>query len=318
MKRFLLLLAFVALAVPACKKAEEKQTEPSVFKVTPKGADSENGFAHSISVKVTCDIDFEYALDDGSWITINAGDKDSRNTTTLVLDLELNAGDASRHDVLTVKSGSKKASVSITQNSVAGGLQVQDIHLKYIFPQKVSMQFPVDWTLSSDASWLEFEPAQGFMNIITNVEFKASEFNFTGEARSANLLISFDGASITVPVVQESSLPSGAFAEKAYGLYNYDGAGASVIYNPIAHQTNLVKKTDGNMFRLVSPGEAKMYEISGLPASYAPADSLHITIYQNWLSSLPFRSETDVWVLKTDGSFVWLVNQDERGYVVKK
>ena len=311
-------MAFAALALPACKKAEEKQTEPSVFKVTPKGADSENGFAHSISVKVTCDIDFEYALEDGSWITINASDKDSRNITTLVLDIELNAGEASRHDVLNITSGSKKASVSITQNTISAGISIQDVRLKYIFPQEVSLQFPVDWTLSSDASWLEFEPAGGSMNIITNVQFKAKDFNFTGEARTANLLINFDGTSVTVPVEQESSLPAGAFAEKAYGLYNYDGAGASVIYDPLAHQTNLVKKTDGNMFRLVSPGEAKMYEISGLPASYAPADSLHITIYQNWLSALPFRSETDVWVLKTDGSFVWLINQDERGYVVKK
>ena len=318
MKRFLLLFVFVALAVPACKKAEEKQTEPSVFKVTPKGADSENGFAHSISVKVTCDIDFEYALEDGSWITINASDKDSRNITTLVLDIELNAGEASRHDVLNITSGSKKASVSITQNTISAGISIQDVRLKYIFPQEVSLQFPVDWTLSSDASWLEFEPAGGSMNIITNVQFKAKDFNFTGEARTANLLISFPGTSITVPMVQEDSNPTGAFAEKLYGLYNYDKAGSSVIYSPLANQTNLVKKNDGSIFRLVSPGEAKMYEISGLPASYAPADSLHLTIYQNWVSSLAFRSEKDVWVLKTEDSFVWLIDEDECGYVVKK
>lgn len=318
MKRFLLLLAFMALAVPACKKAEEKQTEPSVFKVTPKGADSENGFAHSISVKVTCDFDFEYALEDGSWITINAGDKDSRNTTTLVLDLELNAGNASRHDVLNITSGSKKISVSITQNPVSAGVPIQEIRLKHIFPRQTTLQFPVDWTLSSDASWLEFEPEGGTMNIITNVTFKAKEFNFAGKARSANLVINFEGTSVTVPVVQESSLPSGAFAEKLYGLYNYDGAGANVVYNPLTHQTNLVKRADGSLFRLVNPAEAKMYEIGGLPLSYAPADSLHLTIYQNWLGAMAFRSEKDVWVVQTEDSFAWLVDADDHGYVVKK
>lgn len=318
MKRFLLLLAFVALAVPACKKAEEKATEPTVFKVSPKGADSENGFAHSISVKVTCDIAFDYELEDGSWIGITAGEKDSRNITTLMLDLEMNAGDASRHDVLNIKSGSKKISVSITQNCIADGVKIQDLRLKYIFPQQTVLQFPVDWTLSSDASWLVFEPAQGSMNMITNVVFKAKEFNFTGGARTANLTINFGGTSITVPVVQEDSSPSGTFAEKVYGLYNYDGAGAALTYNPLSHQTNLVKKADGSIFRLVSPGEAKMYEISGLPVSYTPADSLHLTIYQNWLGSMAFRSEKDAWVLKTDGSFAWLIDKDEHGYVVKK
>lgn len=307
-----------ALALPACKKVEEKQTEPSVFKVTPKSADAESGFAHSLSVKVTCDLAFEYSLEDGSWISIEAGEKDSRNVTTLVLQLGLNDGESSRKDVLTVTSGSKKISVNITQNTLSSGLPVQEIGLRYIFPQEITLQFPVDWTLSCDAPWLEFEPAKGTMNIITNVTFKAKEFNFAGEARSANLVINFEGTSVTVPVVQESSLPSGAFAEKLYGLYNYDGAGANVVYNPLTHQTNLVKRADGSLFRLVAPAEAKMYEISGLPLEYAPADSLHLTIYQNWLGAMAFRSEKDVWVVQTEDSFAWLVDADDHGYVVKK
>ena len=318
MKRFLLLFAFASLTLPACKKAEEKATEPSVFKVFPKSVDSESGFAHSISVKVTCDIAFEYALEDGSWITINARDKDSRNTTTLILEMTLNDGEASRKDILTIASGSRKTNVNITQNPISSGLPVQEVRLKYIFPGQVTLQFPADWSLSSDASWLDFEPAQGSMNIITSVRLKANEFNFTGESRSARLLISFDGASIELPVVQESSLPSGAFAEKAYGLYNYDKAGSSVIYDPLAHQTNLVNRTDGSLFRLVHPAEARMYEISGLPVSYAPGDSLHLTIYQNWIRSMDFRSEKDAWVIRTEGSVVWLIDRDDRGYVVKK
>lgn len=307
-----------ALALPACKKVEEKQTEPSVFKVTPKSADAESGFAHSLSVKVTCDLAFEYSLEDGSWISIEAGEKDSRNVTTLVLQLGLNDGESSRKDVLTVTSGSKKISVNITQNTLSSGLPVQEIGLRYIFPQEITLQFPVDWTLSCDAPWLEFEPAKGTMNIITKVTFKAREFNFTSDPRRADLLISFPGTSITVPAVQESSLPSGVFAEKAYGLYNYDGAGSSVVYDKAAHQTNLVKRADESLFRLVAPAEAKMYEISGLPLEYAPADSLHLTIYQNWLPSLSFRSEKDVWVVRTEDSFAWLIDRDECGYIVKK
>lgn len=318
MKRFLVLLALAALALPACNKANEKATEPSVFKVSPKSADSENGFAHKLTVKVTCDVAFEYGLQDGSWITVTAGEKDAKNVTQLSLELGLNDGTASRKDVLTISAGSKKITVNITQNTVASGLSVDEIRLKYIFGKTESFKFPAAWTLSCDAPWLEFEPKGGSADILTNVSFKANEFNFAEEARSAELLFSFDGASVKLPVVQESSLPSGDFAQKVYGLYNYDGAGASLWYSPLEHQTNLLKKADGAIFRLVDPSAAKMYEISGLPLSYAPSDSLHITIYQNWVNAMQFRSEKDVWVVRAEDTFAWLIDAEDHGYVVKK
>ena len=318
MKRFLVLLAFAVLAVSACKKAEEKAVEPAYFMVTPKSADSENGFPHSIDVKVTCDIAFEYALEDGSWITINAGEKDDKNVTPIELVLSVNDGEAPRKDVFTVTAGTKKFTLSITQKTVASAATVQDVHLKYIFPKTVMFQFPAAWSLSSDAAWLEFDPSEGAAGVLTNVTFKAKEFNFTGSERTTDMLISFESASLTLPVIQEDSNPSGDFAQKLPGLYHYDKSGSSIIYDPLAHQTNLVKKTDGSIFRLVNPGEEKMYEISGLPASYAIGDSLHLTIYQNWVTAMDFRTEKDVWVLKTEDSLAWLLDSDEHGYVVKK
>lgn len=312
------MLAFAVLAVPACKKAEEKAVEPAYFMVTPKSANSENGFPHSIDVKVTCDIAFEYALEDGSWITINPGEKDDKNVTVLELLLSVNDGDAPRKDVFTVKAGTKVFSLEITQKTVASSATVEDIRLKYIFPKKVMLQFPAAWSLSSDAAWLEFDPSEGASDALTTVSFKAKEFNLTGSERTANLLISFESASLTIPVIQDDSTPSGDFAQKLPGLYHYDKSGSSIIYDPLAHQTNLVKKTDGSIFRLVNPGAEMMYEISGLPASYAIGDSLHLTIYQNWIKALDFRSEKDVWVLKTEDSLVWLLDADEHGYIVKK
>lgn len=318
MKRFLVLMALAVVAVSACKKAEEKAVEPAYFMVTPKSANSENGFPHSLIVKVTCDIAFKYVLEDGSWITIIPGEKDEKNVTPLELVLDVNDGEASRTDVFTVTAGSKKFTLSITQKTVASSAAVQEVRLKHIFPKKVMLQFPAAWSLSSDASWLEFSPSEGTAGTLTTVSFKANEFNLTGAERSANLLVSFESASLTIPVIQADSSPSGAFAEKLPGLYYYDKSGSSVIYDPLAHQTNLVKKADGSIFRLVSPAETRMYEISGLPASYAIGDSLHLTVYQNWIKAIDFRFEKDVWVLKTDGSFVWLLDAEDHGYVVKK
>jgi hypothetical protein len=33
---------------------------------------------------------------------------------------------------------------------------------------------------------------------------------------------------------------------------------------------------------------------------------------------MAFRSEKDVWVLKTEDSFAWLIDAEDHGYIVKK
>mgnify|MGYP002625269052 CR=1 FL=1 len=318
MKRFLPILAFAVLSAVSCKKADEKPKDPAVFKVSPGKAQSESGFAHTLAVKVTCDIGFEYSMQDGSWITVTASEKDSKDVTVLSLEFTSNDGSAERSDVLELKSGSKSLSVDIKQKPVSGELPVSEVRLRYNYPESYTFVFPVDWTFSTDAPWLEFSPSSGGAGLMTTVTFRAS-FNLSEKERSADVKIAFAGTSpVSLPVCQESSLPSGAFAERAYGLYNYDGAGSSVVFDPLAHQTNLVKKSSESVFRLVDPAGERLYEINGLPPSYEPGDSLHITMYQNWLPSMEFRTEKDVWVLKAEDAYVWLIDADECGYTVKK
>lgn len=317
MKRFVLPALLAIAAILACNN-ESKLAEPSVFKVSPRSANAEDGFAHTLTVKVTCDVAFKYSLEDGSWITIEAGDKDAKNVTALSLQLATNDGDAARSDVLTLKAGTKALTVEISQKTASSALPLSQVSLKYIFPSTVSFTFPEDWTLSCKDSWLEAEPASGKADATARVELRANEFNLTDAARNTELIISLGSAEIALPVTQESSLPSGAFAEKVYGLYNFDGLGGNIVYDAVRHQTNLVKRPEESLFRLVNPGDYKMLEIGGLPATYENSAQAHIVMYQNWSDKLNFRIERDAWVLKIDGAYAWLIDSDLRGYVVKK
>lgn len=314
-----MLLAMAAALFTACEPKEEKSAEPSVFKVSPTSAKSEHGFAHDLKVKVTCDISFEYSLDDGSWIEISPSERDESNVTVLTLSLSANDGESTRKDNLQIKAGSKLIQFEIGQVPVASSVSIDKVALEYIFPVQQIVQFPVNWTLSSDAQWLEFSPASGTENMITTLSFKAKDFNFTESDRAAEISFNFEGGnSISVPVIQASSLPSGDFAEGGLGIFNYDGKGASLVYDALQHQTNLVRKADGTVFRVIAPAIGKMFEISGLPKSFAPADSLHLEIYHNWMPHIDFILEKDAWVLKTDDTAAWLIDKDKCGYVVKK
>ncbi|MCR5561022.1 MAG: hypothetical protein K6F58_04300 [Bacteroidales bacterium] len=317
MKRFLLLSALALAAFVSCK-TENKLAEPGVFKVTPRSANAESGFAHALSVNVTCDVDFKYSLKDGSWITIEAGAKNAKNVTELSLNLAANDGDAVRSDILTLQAGSQKLTVEIGQKTMASALPSSQISLKYVFPTTLALNFPQDWTLSSKDSWVAFEPSEGAAGANVRVAVKATELNLAESSRSSELTISFDGSSIAVPVIQESSLPTGAFAEKAYGLYNFGGLGGNVVYDPLKHQTNLVKRSEESLFRLVWPSNGKMVEIGGLPLAYEPSGQVHLVIYQNWNESVAFWTEKDAWVLKAEDSYAWLIDSDLCGYVVKK
>ena len=55
MKRFVLPAILAIAAILACNN-ESKLAEPGVFKVTPRSANAEDGFAHTLTVNVTCDV----------------------------------------------------------------------------------------------------------------------------------------------------------------------------------------------------------------------------------------------------------------------
>ena len=317
MKRFVLPAVLAIAAILACNN-ENKIAEPGVFKVSPRSANAEDGFAHTLTVNVTCDVAFKYSLEDGSWITIEAGEKDAKNVTALSLQLAANNGDAVRSDVLTLKAGSKALTFEISQKAASSALPVSQVSLKYIFPSTVAFNFPENWTLSCKDAWLEAEPSSGKADATVRVELRANELNLTDAVRNTELIISLGSAEIALPVAQESSLPTGAFAEKVYGLYNYDGLGGNIVYNAVQHQTNLVKRSGESLFRLVNPKGYKMIEIGGLPSTYEVSGQAHLTMYQNWSDKVNFRIERDAWVLKTDGSYAWLIDSELCGYVVKK
>lgn len=316
MKRFLLLVLAAVLAVTACQK-KEKVAEPSVFRVSPKSAMNESGFAHELQIMVTCDVQFSHTLDDGSWIEISSSGRNASNLTTLSLMLSMNDSPSERRETLHIQAGSQKTEVEIVQKPLSKAVSVNEVRLQYVFPESLTFNFPEDWTLSSDDSWIRLGTTSGKAGKRTQVEIRSAEMNLTDRARTGQIKIAFQDGAVFLPVIQESSLPSGSFAESVYGIYNYNGIGASITYEPLSAQTNIARHSSGNIFRIVDPMEGKFIEIGGLSSSTAVSDSTRLVIYQNWTDDLAFRSEKDAWVLKAENGFVWLIDPDKTGYIIK-
>lgn len=315
----IVLPALLALVLSCGKQEEKGPVEAKVFSINPTVASSESGFAHDLNVKVTCDIAFTTELSDGSWVSVTGSEEGENNITVLTLSLATNAGQEVRSSVLKIVAGSQEKTLKITQQSLSTAISATEVTLDYTRPSSVTVVLPSDWTLSLESDeWLECDVREGKAKSAVTVTFRAKTLNLTDAPRTCRATVSAPGGDVTITVSQNSSLPEGDFASGLYGIYNYDGAGANILYDETAHQTNLVKYPSGVVFRLVNPGELKFFEVSGLPLSPAPGESLALTLYQNWVYSLGYMTDIEVQVLKTDDSTVWMLGSDNVGYVTGK
>lgn len=308
-----------AIAFFSCK-GPEPVLEPAVFKLNPSGAMAESGFAHELEVSLYCDVDFRAEMSGGTWTRIvsqMAGT--ATNVSQITIALETNGTGKPRGDTLEVSAGTKTLRMPIVQRPASESVSSTDVVLEYTRPSTVTVNLPSDWSLDMGSSaWLEYAPASGRANTPATITFKAKSLNFESSGRVAKGRLDTSGQTLDFTVTQNPSAPEGAFAESVYGIYNYDGNGANLVYDPFRHQTNLVKGPSGNIFRLVDPAGNTFYEISDLPAQFAPSDSITFTMYQNWIPSLGYKTEVGAWVLKAEGSHVWLVGGNDIGFVIKR
>jgi len=110
-------------------------------------------------------------------------------------------------------------------------------------------------------------------------------------------------------------LPVENFGSKGYGIYNYDGAGASVAYLKYQHQLDVVSGSN-RKFRLLMPYETKFFEMSSLPSTYTEDGEVTFTLYQNLTKNLSEKSKRTATVYKVEGGTVWLIDSDLVGYVI--
>lgn len=315
----MVLLALLVLAASCGKQEEKGPKEATVFSISPAVAPSESGFAHDLYVKVTCDIAFSAALGDESWMSLSGSEEGENNLTVLTLSMETNAGPEVRSTELTITAGTQVKTIKITQQSLGTAISATEVSLNYTRPSSISVTLPADWTIVLDSGdWLECEPMEGKAKSSVTVSFRAKSLNLTDEVRNCKATVSAPGGNVDITVSQNSSLPEGDFASGSYGIYNFDGSGSNIVYDELAHQTNIVKYPSELVFRLIDPAGLKFFEISGMPVSPAPGDALTLTMYQNWDSGLAYRTETEAQVLKVEDHTVWMLDAGDVGYVTGK
>lgn len=319
--RHLRLLLLLPLFLLSCNGKEEKGSKSDYITINPSSATSEPGFGHDVVFAATGAKEVKAVLSDESWasveVTSDGGDK-----YTVTVSLEPNEG-KSRNLTLTVTSGSKSANVKITQQSMSSLLaNGSELTLKGKEAYVLSIKIPTDWTLEvvdgeSDASWLEVSPAAGFGGFASDITFKALSLNTAEDERQAQAKFTLKNGFFILTVKQPSSLPGADFLNStAYGFYNYDGKGKSIIYDEIEHQYALVLGQQ-NSFRLINPSADKFLEFKGLPSAAKVGDAFEMELFQYWVSGLDTKYKPEVAIVKVSSELVWAVDGDNRGYVYK-
>ena len=302
----------------ACSGPKENNT-PEVLKINPVKFDSEPGTAHSVQFKVTCDKSFKHSLEDCSWAEVSGVEERPNGLTLINIALQENTADASRSVELTIKAGSKSVSAKITQLSVSQLIPVKEITLVNMQSTPVNIKLPEDWTLSCvdteghETDWFSADAASGVAGVGKTVNFRALSVNLGDAPREGAAVFSMGKLKLQIRVTQAVSDVLGSVP----GIFNYDGAGAAISYDPLQNQISMRRFADGTSdWRMISPGRNTFIILHGLPSEFKEGDDLTFGLYQNWTTTMEYSQEVSATVYKVEDGMVWLI-AGEVCYVIK-
>lgn len=95
------------------------------------------------------------------------------------------------------------------------------------------------------------------------------------------------------------------------GIWNYDGKGGNIPFEPLKFQTSVRRYSDGTVVsRLLNPVGQKFLAVKGLPANPAPGKKATFSLIQNWMDATPVESEREMEIVKTGDGKIWLSDGD--------
>ena len=314
MNRIVLLLSALAcFAVASCGPKEVVEDKaPKVLKISPASKSSESGLAHDVSFTVVCDGEFELSLTDGSWASVTGQKKGSSDDAVdITIHLTDNLGNENRTETVKVTAGKLEATATITQRPVGQLLPAESIELVNTVAVEQSWKLPANWTAKcynndgTPADWFSVTPDSGIINIPAIVSIKANAVNLGSAPRKGYIEVTI----ATIKARMDVNQAEADFGKETYGVFNYDGANSSLVYEPIKMQYSL-KKGTGYIFRVVSPKENKFFIIS--------VDESEIVLSQNWTEVIPLSDKYQVTLLKTDTEKNWFVTDGGMCFVIPK
>lgn len=314
------------LVFQACGGKEESSEGggKEYLTVTPTAAKNEPAFGHETVFSVEASGDVSAEIPGVDWAVASVGASDG-GITPVTVSFDANDDTRSRNCTMTVSSGSKKLSVSLTQSTLSSLIgSGSEVSVKGANDAVVTFKLSKDWSLSLSTTrgapdWLEADPREGKGGERADIHFHPDFFNLTAESRDAYARVTLsDGSFFFFHIVQDSGLPSQDFLEKtAYGYYNYDGKGASIEFDPLAHQSAVIRSSEGNSFRIIWPSREKFFDFQGIPDHVAEKDNVSLKLFHSWLSSKGTEEEAEVGIAKVTADLVYAVDNDRRGYIFK-
>ncbi len=132
-----------------------------------------------------------------------------------------------------------------------------------------------------------------------------------GEQARKGMVVATCGKSSTVATFTQNALGS------TLGIWNYDGKGGDIPFEPLKFQTSVRRYSDGTVVsRLLDPVGQKFLAVKGLPAKPTPGTKTTLTLIQNWMDAVSVESEREIEIVKTGDGKIWLSDGDAV-YVLK-
>lgn len=330
MKKILFLSALalsVILLVPACAGSEENGSEEKVpFGISPDSAKNEPAYGHEIVFEVQASGEVQAVIADTPWASVEVGAADAEGKTAVTVSLDANDGSMSRKCTLSVTAGKNKADVPIVQQTLSSLIGYgSEVAISGNKDAIVTFKLSKGWSLTlsdtrgSAPSWLDAEPKSGVGGERADIHFHPDFYNIGAESREAYARIEIDGGGFFFfHISQAPALPSQDFLDKtAYGYYNYDGAGAAVEFDALAHQTSVIRSGGTTSFRLIWPAKEKFMDFIGLPGHMAEKDEFTLKMFHSWITSSGKEEEYTVGVVKVTSDLVYAIDNDKHGFIFK-
>ena len=197
----------LSFAISSCKK-DDKPDEPTYLSVSPTSI-SFNASKSTTTININSNAKWRIT-DKPSWISVSLSE--GENARSVEVSCEENAFTEERTGSFIVRAsdGSTQQTVEIKQSGkeVALSVDVTNINLTSgaNASQTINITCNSSWTLSGNPEWLQVSSNSGNGN--SSISITSRSANDSSKDRSASLIISSEGKSVTVTVIQEAGLVS--------------------------------------------------------------------------------------------------------------
>lgn len=154
-----------------------------------------------------------------------------------------------------------------------------------------------------DAPWASLVSSELTGNGRTEITVHMED-NLGTEIRTGSLTAKSGSKSVSAVFRQ---LPLG---EKP-GVHNYDGNGAELLFDALAHQSSVRRYRDGSFdLRMIFAPENKFLIIKGIPYGAKAGDIFSAGILQNWLTGVPNQQEKELELVRAEEHRIWLADEN--------